>query len=281
MAITTLDGVIAGAKPLATITKVVSPTLTGLPASGKGYTIWYLAGNPSGSVATAIGINGEAVNAATTSATSIQGRIPRTEAISPAESYVTRFSAISSAVTGSLWLIDRLWHNSGLSATAVTTQSITAAALPPRDRNGSTNGDGVMAALEWSVAPGAGTGTSNLTYTDASSATANATIIGTGAMHAGAFEIFQTAPQPATTGTGVRTPLSVTHSATRTSGTLHLVLFRPILQIDLTVANIGNVVDALTSGMPEIYPYSCLQLVFFPTATTATTIFAQYVESQG
>jgi energy-converting hydrogenase Eha subunit A len=62
---------------------------------------------------------------------------------------------------------------------------------------------------------------------------------------------------------------------------MHLVLFRVIAQIEVTAANIGNAIDALTSGLPRIYDNSVLQFVWFPTATTATTITGQYIETQG
>jgi hypothetical protein len=62
---------------------------------------------------------------------------------------------------------------------------------------------------------------------------------------------------------------------------MHLVLFRVITQIECTAANIGNAVDALTGGMPKIYNDSVLQLAWFPTSTTATTISGQYIETQG
>ena len=81
--------------------------------------------------------------------------------------------------------------------------------------------------------------------------------------------------------TGVRAPTSFIQSATRTSGTMHLVLFRVLAQIELSAANIGNAIDALTSGMPRIYNDSVLQLVWFPSVTTATTFIGQYIETQG
>jgi len=119
-----------------------------------------------------------------------------------------------------------------------------------------------------------------LSYTDSTGASANAALTASAGV-AGFFEIFQTSTSPITNGVGVRAPTAFIQSATRTSGTPHLVLFRPIAQIDVTTNSIGNVIDALTSGMPEIYPYSVLQLVFFPTTTTTSTIIGQYAETQG
>ena len=275
MAITTLDGVISGAKPPMPIIKTgVTMAATG---AMRGYTLWYAAGNPGASVATAIGVNGEAVNAATTSATSIQGRIPRAEAVSPAEAYLSRL-AITASQAGVLWLIDRVWHNSGLPAANTVAQAITPAALPPRDAYGTANGNAIMAAVEWSAAGGAGTPTVTLTYTDsAGNPSATGTLTGVASPPIGTFEIFTLAAGDV----GIRAPTSFIQSATRTSGTQHLVLFRVIAQLEVTTGNIGNAIDALTAGMPEIYPYSVLQLLWFPSSTTATNFMGTYIESQG
>jgi hypothetical protein len=135
-----------------------------------------------------------------------------------------------------------------------------------------------MAAIEWSAAGGAGTPTVTLTYTDQDGNTgATGTFSGVTTPGVGTFEIFSLASGD----TGIRAPTSFIQSATRTSGTMHLVLFRVITQIECTAANIGNAVDALTGGMPKIYNDSVLQLVWFPTSTTATTISGQYIETQG
>jgi hypothetical protein len=171
-----------------------------------------------------------------------------------------------------------VWQNSGLSVTSTAAQAITPAAIPSRDLNGSTNGDGIMAAIEWSATGGAGTPTVTLTYTDQDGTTGQTgTFTGVGSPAVGTFEIFTMAAGDV----GVRAPTSFQQSATRNSGTMHLVLFRPIAQIEITAANIGNAIDALTSGMPRIYDNSTLQLLWFPSATTATNFFGNYVETQG
>jgi hypothetical protein len=74
---------------------------------------------------------------------------------------------------------------------------------------------------------------------------------------------------------------SFQQSATRTSGTQHLVLFRVIAMMEITAANVGNAVDALTSGMPRIYDDSVLQLVFFPSSTAAANLTGTYIETHG
>lgn len=273
MAITTLDGAIAGMQSPKPLVKV--GIATAAVGAMRGYTPWYAAGNPGASTATAIGINGEAVTPAVSAAT-VAGRIPRTNPGS-GNAYLARLG-ITTSTAGTLWLIDRLWHNSGLTVTSTAAQAITPATLPARSGDGTTNGANVMAAIEWSATSGAGTPAVTLTYTDQDGNTgATGTFTGIASAPVGTFEIFTLAAGD----TGVRAPTSFIQSATRTSGTMHLVLFRVLAQIEVTAANIGNAIDALTSGMPQVYNDSVLQLVWFPSVTTATNFIGQYIETQG
>jgi len=268
MAITTLDGAIAGMQPPVPIVK------TGIAASAvganRGYTLWYAAGNPGAATANAVGVNGAAVSGATA------GALTRANPVS-GNSHLARMT-LTTSITGTMWLIDRMWHNSGLSTTLTTAQAITPATLPARDRTGTTNGQDVMAALEWSSTGGAGTPACTLTYTNQSgTASQSATLTAVTTPPVGTFEIFTLAAGD----TGVRAPTSFIQNATRTSGGYHLVLFRVLAQMECSSANVGNVIDALTSGMPRIYDNSVLQLVFFPSSTTAANFIGTYVETQG
>lgn len=268
MAITTLDGAIAGMR--APVPFIKTGITTSAVGAMRGYSPFYAAGNPGAATAPSSGINGTAVTAPRT------GQLPRTNPGS-GNAYLARLAATTSTA-GTLWLIDRLWENSGLTVTSTTAQAITPATLPSRDGAGGTNGANVMAAIEWSATGGAGTPTVTLTYTDQDGNVGNTgTFTGVASPPVGTFEIFTLAAGDS----GVRAPTSFIQSATRTSGTMHLVLFRPIAQIEITSANIGNAIDAITAGMPRIYDSSVLQFVWFPSATTATNFIGQYIETQG
>jgi hypothetical protein len=272
MPITALDGVIAGFQPPQPLIKV-GAAMAAVGAM-RGYTPWYAAGNPGASVASAVGINGEAV---TPALGSVGGRILRNNPGGGVNAHLGRL-AMNASQPGNLVLIDRLWQNSGLVVTSTTAQAITPAAIPARDNNGAALGAGVMAAMEWSGAGGAGTPTVTLTYTDQDGNTgASATLTGVASPGVGTFEIFTLAPGD----TGIRAPTSLIQSATRTSGAMHLVLFRILAQMEITAANLGNAIDALTSGFPRIYNDSVLQLLWFPTTTTAVNFNGTYVETQG
>ena len=268
MAITTLDGVIAGFQTPDTIIK--TGIATAAVGAMRGYTLWYAAGNPGAATAPSAGINGTAVS------TPKAGEIPRSNPVS-GNAYLGRLS-ISASTAGVLMLIDRLWENSGLVVTSTTAQAITPATLPARSGDGTTNGAQVMAAVEWSATGGAGTPTVTLTYTDQDGNTgATGTFTGVTTPPVGTFEIFTLAAGD----TGIRAPTSFIQSATRTSGTMHLVLFRILAQVEVSSANIGNAIDALTGGMPRLYDGTVLQLVWFPSATTATNFIGTYIETQG
>jgi hypothetical protein len=240
------------------------------PGAQRAYTLWYAAGNPGAATANAAGVNGAAVSG------TVAGALSHTNPVS-GNAYLSRLAMFASQ-GGSLVLIDRLWNNSGLSVTSTSAQAITPATLPARDATGTTNGVGVEFAVEWSATGGAGTPTVTLTYTDESGNAGS-----TGAFTAvttppvGTFEIFPLAAGD----TGVRAPTSFIQSATRTSGTMHLVGFRRLAQVDIPVGGTCGAIDALTSSMPRVYDSSVLQLLWFPTATTATNLFGTYSEAQG
>lgn len=269
MAITTLDGALAGMQIPKPLTKV--GIATAAVGAMRGYTPWYVAGNPGAATASSDGINGAAVTG-----NAVAGQIPRTNP-SSANAYLARFS-MSASTAGTMWLIDRLWQNSALVVTSTSAQAITPATLPSRSGDGTTNGDQVMAAIEWSATGGAGVPTVTLTYTDQSGNTgATGTFTGVATPPVGTFEIFTLAAGD----TGVRAPTSFIQSATRTSGTMHLVLFRVLAQVEVTAANIGNGLDALTSGFPRLYDGTVPQLLWFPSATTATNFMGTYIETHG
>jgi hypothetical protein len=267
MAITTLDGAISGVQPRVPYIK------TGITMAAVGamraYNPRYASGNPGPATAPAAGINGTAV---TGPGTQFSRTNPGT-----GNAYVMGLDMCPSA-TGTLWLIDRLWENSALSVTSTTAQAITAAGLPARDRTGTINGVDVMAAIEWSATGGAGTPAITLTYTDQTGATGKtATFTGVTTPPVGTFEIFT----PSAASGGVRAPTSLIQSATRTSGTMHLVLFRVLASLPCSLANVGAASDFLTGGAQRVFDGSCLEPIWIPSATAAVNFFGGYAETQG
>jgi hypothetical protein len=271
MAITTLDGALAGMRPPAAMLKT-GPTMAAAGAR-RMFTPWYASGFPGASTATSVGVNGEAV---TPALGSVAGRYARTNP-STGNAYVGRFS-VSASTVGVIYLLDRVWQNSGLSATSTALQSITPAAIPSRDMNGAALGRGLFPAIEWSAGGGAGTPTVTLTYTNQDGTTGRTgTLTGVTSPGVGTVEMFDLQAGD----TGVRAITGYQASATRTSGTFHLVLFRIIAQVEVGLANTATSYDGLSLGFPRVYDDSVLQMGYQSTGTAATNFATTYVETHG
>jgi hypothetical protein len=276
MAITTLDGALAGMRPPQSINKAITATLVaGRPAS-----LWSLGGSPGA------GSFDNTLNGVTLSSSSanVAGQIPHFDPAS-GNSYLARLTAAATQA-GTLMLLDRIWHNGGYTITSTGSQSITSPTWPSRcptsgtDDTPATTGLGVMLALEISAAAGAAAPTITIGYTNSDGtagrtatnirATANSPAVG--ALH---FIGLQAGD------VGVRSVQSLTLSASWVSGTMNLVAFRVIAELPLPIANTAAAVDVLTSGTPRLYNGVVPWLVFNPSTTTASNISGTYVETQG
>lgn len=266
MAITTLDGIIAGALAPRYFFKALSGTLV----AGRPYTPWYVAGIPGAGTAPASGLNGSNLTSPT------NGQIPFTNPGS-GNSYLARFSG-DATQTGMLMLVDRLWQNV-LSPTTTTAQSITQPTLPARDAAGSTNGDGVLVGLEIVTATGAGVPTPSISYTNQSgtaSRTASLAVAYTATSPAGTFYPFALQAGD----TGVRSIQSYTASVSMTSGAVSLVAYRILATIDLgTFA--ANALGPIDLGFPQIYNDTVPQLIFIPSTTTTSILAGTVTFAQG
>jgi hypothetical protein len=272
-AITSLDGVVAGMRPPLEVLKVGAI----MEAVGVRHSFFYTTGAPGAAAAPSPGINGAAL-------TTYAGQVPFTNPVS-GNTYLARFSAAAS-VAGRVFLYDRLWHNSGIAVATTTLQAITTPTWPARDVDGSTNGVGVMCAIEVSTATTNAGAIANTTlnYTDQSGNTGNvATITSFPATAvAGTFVPFQLASGD----TGIRAITAasgggITLGTSYGGGAIHLVCYRFIAELELPIANTGNAVDAITSGFPRLYDNTVPFLVWLPTATTAVTVSGAIVFTQG
>jgi hypothetical protein len=80
---------------------------------------------------------------------------------------------------------------------------------------------------------------------------------------------------------GIRKAQSLTLGVSWTSGTIHVVLYRILARLELTLANLPNAIDALTSGFVRMYDNTVPFLVFIPGATTTSNITGHVIWSQG
>lgn len=202
--------------------------------------------------------------------------------------YLTKF-AVQAAVVGTIELTDVLWYNTGIAVTTTTAQTITMpGALPARDLNGSTNGEGVQAALLTTTANtnAAVVANTTLSYTDQDGNAGNtATFTALAGYQAPATPAIGTwMPfQLAAGDTGIRSVQSITLGTSYGAGALSLVLYRPIAFEGVTVANYssgsasGNDVIGENPGI-RIYNDSCLWLIGRGApAVTANPIYGAVV----
>jgi hypothetical protein len=270
MAITTLDGVIAGMQ----WPRAFAKAATGTMVAGRPWSTWALAGNPgAGSYDTTLA----GVALSSTSA-QVNGQL---NFVNPGSGN-THLARLQGAATiaGTLILADRLWHNGGFTITTTTGQTVNSATLPARDNTGTTNGEGVLCGIEVSAACGAAAPAPTITYTNSA---------GTGSRTAGLA--FPTANSPAAGSffpfglqagdIGIRSIQTYTQNTSWVSGTINLVMYRPLAYLELTAAFVPNALDAITGGFPQMFNGSVPYLIFIPSTTTTTNIAGQAVWTQG
>ena len=268
MAITTVNGALAGMQYPREVIKAVTGTLV----AGRPHALWYLAGIPGAGVASTAGLTGEILTAPVT------GQIPFTNPLS-GNSYLSRMQAMSTQA-GTLLLIDKIWRNSGLDLTLTTEQVFTSSLqIPARDANGTTTGDQVYGAVEVTTVTGTGTPTLTLKYLNTAGQTKTATnVVPTvAASIAGTFYPIGLAAGD----TGIQKAVSLQLSATWTFGAVNVVLYRILARLELVGANIPNAINELTGGFPRIYDNSVLTWVFIPNTTTTSNISGHIITSQG
>jgi hypothetical protein len=241
-------------------------------AIGVIHSLFYTSGKPGAAVAPTPGLSGAAL-------TSYGGQIPWTNPVS-GNSYLAKLQA-SSSVACRLNLLDRLWHNSGITATTTAAQTINSVTFPARDLNGATAGNGVMVAIEVSSATTNASAITNMTmsYTNSSGTAGKTATISSfpATAAAGTFVPFQLAAGD----NGVQSIQSLTLGTSLVTGTVHLVAYRSISFLELIIANTGNSVDAITGGFVRLYDNTVPFLTYLPTAVTANTIGGMVIVTQG
>jgi hypothetical protein len=244
MTITTLSGLQAGLQPP---TYAMKSTVTS-EAAGIFASSFYANGQPAAAAAPSPGINGAAL-------TSYPGQIPFNNPAS-GNAYLAGLYAtlVNGATNGFILIADRLWHNSGIVVTTTTEQAITSPTWPARDRNGSTNGDGVFVGIEVAQSVGNSTTISTtLNYTN-SAGTAGRT--GTLTTNAGAlvnhcFMFFELQGGD----TGIRSVEGITLGVSYVAGVVNLVAVRPLMFMPFYASPAPQdfYADAFTCGFPRLF----------------------------
>jgi hypothetical protein len=244
-------------------------------AVGISHTPWYQTGIVGAGAAPTGGLNG-----ATFSGPALAGQIAVPSAVAGATSYLARWSALHTGNIGHLWLVDRQWGNVPV-VTTTGSQAITSPTWVTRDESGSTNGAGVLLALECSSATGNGAPVTNTTVSYTNSA-------GT----AGRTATLASFPATAVVGTwvpfslqagdqGVRSVQSITLGTSYVSGAIHLATFRLIAELEVPSANTGFGKSFTGLNLPAVWDASVLQLVYWPTGTALGSVAGSVAFAQG
>ena len=256
MAITTLNGVIAGQRPVVAYCKA---SFTGT-AIGNYYSSLYLAGLPGAGAAPSMGINGSAL-------TTRDGQIPFPTTVGGQSIYCAGVNMMMNGI-GSGYLCDLLWENSGIAVTTTTAQAITFPTLPARDLNGLTNGTGLIPVLEvvTTIGTAAPVTTCTISYTN-EAGTAGRT---------GTLSSINTAASAGWTGffdlaagdKGVRSIQSITLGTSLVSGSVSLKLIRIVSAIPVAADNRLGTMDVVQLGMPIWYNTSVPYFIYALTSTS-------------
>lgn len=188
--------------------------------------------------------------------------------------YLTNMNANASVANVSE-LIDVLWYNTGTVATTTTAQGITMpGALPSRDAEGTSDGEGVNAAIYVETATTNGSAITNttLSYTNSDGTNSRTATIPNfpATAVAGTFVPFALEDGDR----GIKDIASITLGTSYGSGVISLVLYRVIGQASINIANVGSIMQPVTvfdqPGI-RIYNGTCFWYGYLSSTTTATT----------
>lgn len=270
--------------------KVSSPQVTGLTgktipfyksgtapeAAGNWYTYWKDAGAPGVWAPGTPGVNGRNTSG---SASADGGCIPNLGATGSL--FISKASVVANTVH-SWMLADVLWVNTALVVTTTTGQAVSMAALPPRDINGDTSGEGCWlgivstaantnagvisnATVTYTNSRGVGSRTATMVNNSTGDAIPATPVIGT-------VVWFQLAAGD----TGVASIQTVTLGTSLVTGTISMIIARPVLHMGNPTAHLMYTDKYPDPGI-RIYSDSCLLWFIRASAASATSLFGDIV----
>lgn len=211
--------------------------------------------------------------------------------VSPATKHLVNVGCVSTAATAVpsiLHFIDVLGYYPLTTVTSISVQTFDNTIPLPRY----TNGEGVRAYIVARGTMGAGTPFITITYTNSAGVGGRTMQVQVSAVSAAVQgHIIHSDPSaakffpflPLQDGdTGIKSIDNITLSATMTSGSLAVVLCRPLTTLPLTTAGVmaeRNLMTQLPS-LPRIYDGACINVLHFTAAATAvSTPFIGYIET--
>lgn len=267
MAITTLAGMSQGATQQFNFTKsqttssgATFPTLS-----------WFMTGSPpSGSAGGSL--SGQTVSSTTT------GAIPYKNPTS-GNTYLSKLDMPTpfNHTPAFIQVVDLLWVSSNVSQ-VTTTQTVNSVTFPARDRNGSTNGDGVYIGMYVSTTYSAPLSayTATISYTNSDNVSGRTGTYSRAAVQDIATRIFLFGLDSGDV--GVRSIQSFTFSALPgASGASLLFAYRPIAMVPMTLSRGGTIQreSALPLGAPRLYDSTALTFFLYGSTTIGTLTLSQ------
>jgi len=266
--ITTLDGLIAALgnnQQRASFAKNAANGATGTPIG-----LFCVAGTPGAAANPSSGVAGDVPTKAT------PGAFIFTNPTAPAKTYISRIALMMGNVSCALHFYDRLWHNSGLSATSTSAQTVNSVALTRPD----ANGDDVEAWWHVYSAAGSGNPTSvTISYTNQAGTSGRT---GTLSNFVASAPTHRTLPFTLQSGdTGVRSIQSYTQNVSLGSGTIGLVLRRKIVTLIAPVSNNVAMADGFALGLPLVNDDACIELIAHIAANSTLNGVGNFTLIQG
>jgi hypothetical protein len=176
---------------------------------------------------------------------------------------------------------DCLWVNSGIVVTTTTAQAITTPTLPPRDINGTTNGEGCMIALLTTVANTNAAAIANATvsYTNSDGvAGRTATLVAITGSQIPATPVIGTLVffNLQAGDKGVRSIQSITLGTSLGAGSVSLMITRDVATIGTVLANTAAIRPIAAPGV-RLYNDTCLLHCNLAGSTAATLYSGEIV----
>ena len=192
--------------------------------------------------------------------------------------FLTELTCSQSTVHHNLFF-DVLWVNTGLVVTTTTLQAIASPALPARDIAGGTNGDGCMIGMIFTAAStvAAAVNNSTITYTNSrGTAGRTATLVSGVGMNIPATPVIGTLVWFSLQAGdfGVQSIQGITLNTSLLTGTISLIIARPVASIGTTIVNIPAMKPISAPGA-RLYNSACLLHGYRSSSTTATTTHAE------
>lgn len=269
-------------KDVTGVTKFYRKTGTGADALGYWYCYAKDVGIPGAWAPGTPGVAGRATDG--TDVANDAGALSFVDAGSGRARYLTQVDLTAPSAHSFIYM-DILWVNSGLSVTTTTAQTVNSVALPPRDDNGTINGEGCMIGVLAVAALGNAATVSNSTISYTNS---QGTAGRTATLSANVGGQFPATPLIGTVvwfdlqagDTGVKSIENITLNTTLTSGTMSLIIARPLATGIVPTINIF-MSNKLNNGSGiRLYDNSCIHLFYLATTTGAVLMASSVVTSE-